>query len=160
MDNVITYNVETTYPYLDDNPQIDQKTFDAMWQLFCHIKEHWKLTVPEQGVRSQLLVFMQNRIKTDLNYYADYKNAARVIRELTCQLGEESAYQKLFTDPQANIPPAKTHLARARQRVSNEFITLALAVGGFKAFGAKNALGYISGGNIKGQTPYRTIEEV
>ncbi|WP_016957353.1 hypothetical protein [Catenovulum agarivorans] len=159
MDNVITYDVETSYPYLDDDLQIDQRTFEAMWRLFCQIKDYWQLSVPETGVKSQLLVFMQNRIKIDLNYYADYKNAAKVIRELTYQLGEQAAYEKLFTDPSANLQPPTTHLARARQRVSNEFITLALAVGGFKTFGAKNALGFISGGNIKGQTPYRTIEE-
>lgn len=160
MENHPSYELETPYPYLEDALDIDQKTFDSMFKLFTKIAEHWQLELPKSGQESQLLVFMQNRMKLNLSYYAEYKNAVCVIKEMTQQLGEEQAYIKLLTDPAAAITPPTTRLARARQKVSNEFITLALSIGGFKTFGAKNALGFIGGANIKDQTPYRDYQGV
>jgi len=50
-------------------------------------------------------------------------------------------------------------LARLRQLISNEFIDLHLALGGFASFGARNHLGYISGPNQPGEpAPYRIAE--
>ena len=129
-----------------------------MWELFERIVRHWQLFEANAGQRSQLQVFMQNRMRVDLNYYADYRNAASVIDELIQELGEDAAYEYLLTDAAANIAPPETRIARARQKVSNEFIALALAMGGFKRFGARNSPGYIGGANISGQTPYRTWE--
>lgn len=159
MNKNAVYNIETPYPYLDDDLDIDSQTFTAMWKLFERIVGHWQLFEAGVGQRSQLLVFMQNRIRVDLNYYADYRNAACVIEELIQDVGEAAAYQYLLTDAAANIAPPETRIARARQKVSNEFITLALAMGGFKRFGAVNSPGFIGGANIPGQPPYRTWEE-
>jgi len=52
-----------------------------------------------------------------------------------CKFWQTSAYPRLFTDTQANITPAISKLAKAKQLVVNEFIALNLALGGFKAFG-------------------------
>jgi hypothetical protein len=159
MDKHAVYSIETPYPYLDDSLDIDQSTFASMWALFEKILQHWQLMEPCAGQQSQLLVFMQNRMRVDLNYYADYKNAASVIDELIQEFGDEQAYITLLTDAAANIAPPETRIARARQKVSNEFISLALAMGGFRRFGAKNVPGFIGGANIAGETPYRTYIE-
>jgi len=131
-----------------------------MCKLFEQIAQYWQLEMPSVGQESQLLVFIQNRIKLDLNYYIEYKNAVHVIKELCAVHGDPQGYIQLLTDPSGLITPATTPIARARQKVSNEFITLALAIGGFKTFGAKNALGYISGGNIENNVPYRVFKDV
>lgn len=142
------------------NPEdlvIPEALFEDMWQLFVQIGKFWDNLEESDEYRSDLLVFMKNRISLDPSYLHEYKNASAVIKELTYELGEEGAYEKLFTSKEAIDDPPSTPLASARSKVSNEFIVLQLSVGGFKAFGAKNSLGYIAGGNIKGDTPYRTI---
>jgi hypothetical protein len=68
-------------------------------------------------MRSNLVVFIENRIQLNPNYLGEYVNAVDVIKELVAELGEEEGYRKLFTDPKANISPPATRLARARQRV-------------------------------------------
>ncbi|MEZ4785261.1 MAG: hypothetical protein R3F28_14465 [Candidatus Kapaibacterium sp.] len=143
------------YPYQEELPT--QQTMDAMWRLFLAIGEFWEIDADIEAMSSNLVVFMSNRIQVNPTYVAEYANAEEVIDELISELGEAEAYKKLFTDPSANISPPTTKLARARQLVSNEFVALQLALGGFKTFGgAKNYLGYISGANIEGDTPYRT----
>lgn len=139
-------------------PFPDERTLNRLWGLFVAIGTFWQNNAEPQRMRSNLLVFIANRIKVDLAYAAEYDNAAEVLDELIAELGEPGAYEKLLTDPQANISPPTTRLARARQKVSNEFVALQLALGGFKAFGATNYLGYIGGANIEGQLPYRGYE--
>jgi len=102
---------------------------------------------------------MRNRIKIDLNYYADYKVATNVLIELSQKYGEKKGYIKLLTDPTAAIAPPTTKMARARQKVSNEFIILAISLGGFRSFGPKNAIGHIGNANIKHQFPYRVYKD-
>lgn len=140
---------------------ISDELFESMWELFEQIGKHWKTgDLPElKDAQSNLLVFMNNRIRLNPGYIHEYQNAAAVIAELTEELGKDKGYEKLFTDPFANQPNPVTRLARARRLVSNEFVLLQLALGGFKAFGAENYLGYFGGANIKGNTPYRTFEK-
>ncbi|GLR71130.1 hypothetical protein [Agaribacter marinus] len=159
MDTSETYDIETPYPYIEESLNLDADTFETMWQLLSCIFDYWELAMPTSGAKSQLLVFMQNRMKINLNYYAEYKNAACVIHELNQKFGKHNGTIHLLTSPEAAIKPANTRLARARQMVSNEFITLALSIGGFKSFGAKNALGYINGGNVEGKAPYRIFSD-
>ena len=159
MSESANYNTEAPYMNPDNLLSIDENTFLSMWNLFQQIHRFWEMGEPDKGQRNELQAFINNRINFDLNYQADYQNAATVINELTNELGEEKGYKKLFTDPGANISPPQTRLARARQKVSNEFISLALIAGGFKRYGAENYLGYKAAAYLQGQTPYRTIEE-
>jgi hypothetical protein len=146
------------YPHQEELP--NPETMAGLWQLCVHIGKFWRNDSKPEAMRSNLVVFVENRIQLNPNYLDEYVNAVEVARELVAELGEEQGYRKLFTDPEANISPPTTRLARARQRVSNEFVTLQLALGGFKAFGgATNYLGYIGGANIEGQTPYRPYEK-
>ena len=146
------------YPHQEELP--DPETMLGLWNLFVQIGKFWNNTAEPEAMRSDLVVFIENRIKLNPNYLDEYLNAVEVVDELVAELGEEKGYRKLFTDPKANISPPTTRLARARQRVSNEFVSLQLALGGFKAFGgAKNYLGYIAGANIEGHTPYRPYQK-
>ncbi|MCJ8288557.1 MAG: hypothetical protein HRT58_00885 [Crocinitomicaceae bacterium] len=137
---------------------IPQALFNDMWELFVQIGKFWSTAEAQENFKSDLLVFMNNRIGMDPCYLYDYKNAAEVIKELINELGEEQGYESLFTDKSILDDPPTTLKARARQKVSNEFIVLYISLGGFKEFGAENSLGYIGGANIKGKTPYRTID--
>jgi len=139
-------------------PCPDARTLERLWGLFVAIGRHWQSDDQPERMRSNWLVFIANRIKVDPRYADEYVNAATVLDELIAQLGEPAAYDKLLTDPGANVAPPTTKLARARQKVSNEFVSLQLALGGFKVFGAVNYLGYIAGANIEGQVPYRPYE--
>ena len=102
---------------------------------------------------------MQNRIKMNRTYYSDYKLTVNVLRELIQKFGKKQGFIKLLTNPAANIAPPRTKIARARQKVSNEFIVLAMSIGGFKSFGAKNAIGHIGNANIKNKPPYRVYKD-
>ena len=141
--------------YHHEEPLPDSRTLARLWGLFVALGTHWQNNEDPESMKSNFLVFITNRIRLDPSYADEYRNAAAVLDELITELGETRAYEKLMTDPAANISPPATRIAHARQRVSNEFIALQLALGGFKAFGATNYLGYISGPNIAGQPPYR-----
>jgi hypothetical protein len=139
-------------------PFPDRNTLDRLWSLFVAIGRHWQICDDPERLRSNFLVFLGNRIKIDVTYADEYESAAAVIEELIAESGEAGAYERLLTDAGANVHPPTTRLARARQRVSNEFIALHMALGGFKAFGAINYLGYIAGANIPGHVPYRPAD--
>lgn len=155
------YNLDAHHhPYQHEEQLPDEKIMESMWKLFLEIGKFWKNNDHPEDMKSNFIVFISNRIQLNPNYINEYKNAAEVIEELVAELGEKEGYKKLFTDPQANISPPTTKLARARQLVSNEFVALQLALGGFKSFGeAKNYLGYIGGANIEGHTPYRKYKK-
>jgi hypothetical protein len=154
------YNLEARYLIQNDLRQLDDASIDILWKLFVKIGDFWGNGGDPQLMKSNFLVFLSNRIENDYNYLSDYVNACDVIGELCEELGEEEGYKKLFTDPLANISPPVTKLARARQMVSNEFIKLQLALGGFKAFGSPlNYPGYFGGVNIEGRTPYRIYKQ-
>ena len=153
------YNEEVNHAASTEEVTIPPALFDAMYELFVQIGVFWQNMEHPEAHRTGLLTFMNNRISVDPTYLYEYKNAAEVIEELTYEYGKDKAYEILFTDPTALYNPPQTRLARARQKVSNEFITFQLSAGGFKAYGAKNWPGYIAGGNIPGDTPYRTAKE-
>lgn len=153
MDRTIV-DKEVLHAYKEEDLLLDATTLAAMWELFVQIGKFWGTVDDPSGMKSQWLVFINNRIRTNPTYVMEYRNAAELIEAMG-----ENAYETLFTDYFANIAPPTTRLARARQLVSNEFVTLQLALGGFKVFGAKNHPGYFGGANIKGKTPYRTIED-
>jgi hypothetical protein len=137
---------------------LDAHTMERLWQLFVAIGSCWGNNDEPQAMRSNFQGFLDNRIRIDPGYAGEYRNAAEVIDELALELGEEGAFVRLLTDPLANLSPPATRRARARQRVSNELVALQLSLGGFKAFGAENYLGYIGGPNIEGRTPYRVYK--
>jgi hypothetical protein len=156
------YQQESRYNMYDNEPVVlEEAVGKSMWGLFQAIGRHWAKKDSPDEWRSSLLVFMQNRMMLNETYERYYVNAMNVIDELTLELGnQEKAYEFLFTNPAANIAPPTTKLAFARQLVSNEFITLYLALGGFETFGgAKNYMGYFGGANIPGDPPYRTIKK-
>lgn len=141
-------------------PFPDAKTLERLWQLFVAIGDFWQNNPEPERMRSNFLVFVANRIKVECCYVDEYNNAAHVLDELIAELGAPAGFEKLLTDVQADVAPPTTRLARARQRVSNEFVALQMALGGFKAFGAANYLGYVAGANIEGHVPYRPLDGV
>ncbi|MBB5020466.1 hypothetical protein HNQ59_003786 [Chitinivorax tropicus] len=135
--------------------------YQAMYQLFEQICLFWgNLDNPEQ-YQSRLFAFMDNRIRLHPEYKDIYTSAQHTLDELINALGQQAAYQLLFTDQAANQAPPTTPLAMVRQKVSNEFIAFQVSQGGFKAFsGAINYPSFIAGAWVPGQpAPYRTAEE-
>jgi hypothetical protein len=136
---------------------LDDGVRDVMWKVFVHICEFWHTVVDPSEYRSRFDSFMDNRMSLDPRYALYYRDTAAALEELIAQVGEPTAYQRLLTDAALNVAPPTTPLMVARQRVSNEFVSLHLALGGFASFGATNYLGYIYGPNVPGQpAPYRT----
>jgi len=146
------------HPLSDSAPEISSELFEQMWTLFSSISDYWKIT-NDTAQRTQLLNFMINRVKLNPLYIDYYITAAKVLRDLTDRVGS-NAYHELFTNTiAAQEKPPQTPMGITRQRVSNEFIALQIALGGFKTFGALNYPGFICGPNIDGaEPPYRTGE--
>jgi hypothetical protein len=138
---------------------LDDAIRDAMWELFVQIGKFWKNIDDPSEHKPRVYSFMENRIALDPMYRDYYITANNVIKQLVDQYGEVEGYHHLFTDPDAMKSPPATPLALTRQKVSNEFVSLQLAVGGFKAFGAKNYCGFIGGAYVpSAPVPYRTME--
>lgn len=133
--------------------------FESMYELLEQIGVFWRNTPDVNDLRTELYTFMINRISIDRNYLKEYFNASMVLEYFKQQYPtKEEAYAAFFTDEKGLQNPPSSYLAYARQKVSNEFISFQLSVGGFKSFGAENYPGYIHGGYIQGKpAPYRTI---
>lgn len=132
-----------------------------MWRLFQAIGRFWGSTEDIETYRSRFHGFLLNRIALNPLYKYFYLSAQEVMADLVVRYGqEEAAYRFLLTDGDANQPPPETPIQSARQRVANEFISIYLALGGFKNFGAINYPGYFGGANIPGEkAPYRTPDD-
>jgi hypothetical protein len=128
----MTVQLQDLHPHYNSPSTLDESTFEQMWDLFCHIHRFWDMNTPDDKKMSQFWVFLNNRMKFNLDYLNDYQNAAKVITSMIAEHGEQAAYDKLFTDPYASIEPPRNRLARARQLVCNEFINLALVLSGVK----------------------------
>lgn len=141
-------------------PVLEPECLETLWQLFVNICRFWDNLNNVDQYKSRLESFVMNRIAFEPKYYLFYLNSTKLIQKLVTDKGEQEAYNYLFTDPAVNTAPVDSDLWIARQKVSNEFITLQMALGGFKAFGAVNYLGYFGGPNIPGQDPpYRPMEK-
>jgi hypothetical protein len=139
----------------------DEAVRKAMWRLFEQIGKFWKNIGDPSEYESRLYSFMSNRIAIDPLYVDYYATAQQVIEQLIADLGSEgAAFQHLFTDAQANASPPTTPIGITRQKVSNEFVALQMALGGFLSFGALNYPGYFGGANVPGApVPYRTMDK-
>jgi hypothetical protein len=127
-----------------------------MWDLFVAIGEFWQLNENTAGYPLRLRGFMANRISLHPEYAGYYEVAARYIIAEIAQLGRDEAYKKLFT---TESPPDGSEAEVAKKQVSDEFVELRLALGGFLAFGALNYNGYFGGANLPDEpVPYRTRE--
>lgn len=160
------YQQNILHPSLEMTTALDATVYQAMFDIFKHIGLFWNNLENPQQYRTRLITFMDNRMSLRPEYRQHYQLAAITMQQLCEELGEQAAYEKLFTDSDANCPHTNTPLAITRQKVSNEFITFQLNQGGFKAFGAdgaskaENAQGYISGAYIPSQpVPYRTADD-
>jgi len=137
-------------------------TMSAMWDLFVAIGDFWQLGDDPSPYELRLQAFMANRIAFNPLYSEFYAVAARVLSDLVAARGAKAAYEQFFTQKPRTSPtaPPETELEFVQQYVANEFISLRLALGSFKAFGAINYRGYFGGANISGQpVPYRTAKD-
>jgi len=154
------YQSKAQHPMSEKIEPLPPDVQEAMWRLFVEIGKFWRTDIDSDHYRSRLQSFMTNRIAL-MPLYADYYVIAkRVIDELTAKHNGDAtaAYRELFTDKDAVKQPPTTHLALTRQSVSNEFITLHMALGGFLSFGSKNCPGYFGGANMPGRpAPYRAM---
>ncbi|HVR57302.1 MAG TPA: hypothetical protein VMT72_10810 [Pseudolabrys sp.] len=133
-------------------------TIETLWTIFVAVGEHWSLDDQPSVYRLRFETFLENRIDLSPVYKGYYLDGAAYFEELIADLGRAPALDRLFTQKprvlQAGIPA--TRLEAAQRFVVNEFISLRLALGGFKSFGAINYRGYFGGANIDGEpTPYR-----
>ena len=156
------YQSRITHILTPSDAASDDETMSAMWNLFVAIGELWQLGDDPSPYRLRLQAFMRNRIAFNPLYAEFYTVCARVLSELIAAKGRKAAYAEFFTEKPRAIPsaPPETQLEFVQQYVANEFISLRLALGSFKAFGAINYRGYFGGANIADQpAPYRTAKE-
>ncbi len=142
-------------------PSLDLETLEELWQIFVQIGRFWRTIDDSEHLKTRFLSFIANRIEFAPTYQYHYKVAARTISRLRAEKGDEEAYTFLFTDSTIrDEAPAVSELAITRQLVSNEFVNLHMALGGFKTYGAKNYPGYFGGAFVPGEAaPYRTRED-
>jgi hypothetical protein len=158
------YQHSARHPLAASVPPLDADLFASMWELFVQIGVFWKNMDDPEPYRSQLWTFMENRIGLQPAYHDYYVLARHVMDGLIAERGKEAAYAYLFTHPRARAGVSDTApdtaLDLVRRHVSDEFICWQLALGGFKAWGARNYCGYIGGAYIPGEpVPYRTCQE-
>lgn len=153
------YQKAAIHPLSEDLSPISNDVFDLLWEIFSQIGKFWQDMDDPSPYRIQVYNFVLNRMNLRPIYHDYYTSAPAVIKQLKDQLGQDKAYEFLFTDQASNVSPPQTPVAVVRQHIVNEFIAFQLALGGFKAFGAVNYCGYFGGANIPGkQVPYRTFE--
>jgi len=143
------------------SPKIPDDVVEAMWGIFVAIGDFWVLGDDPEPYRLRFQAFLTNRIALNPIYSNLYAAALRLVRELVKAHGKAKGYELLFTQKPRSGPvgPPQTELEFIQLYVTNEFISLRLALGSFKSFGAVNYCGYFGGANIEGQpTPYRTHE--
>jgi hypothetical protein len=138
---------------------LDPEQIDRLWKIFVEIARTWgdPKTDP-MPQRSQWLEFVQLRTGREPSYLEEYHNALRVLDDLKAQHGR-NAVTKLVRDPGIKSDdPATTPLAHAKKYVVEEFIRVWLATGGFRAYGAGNYNGYISGSRFGVRPSYRQYQ--
>jgi hypothetical protein len=106
-------------------------------------------------LRSQWLEFIEVRTLTAPSYSGEYRSGVLVLEELNRIHGPAMWDQLLFGD--YRTAPPTSRLGHLRRYVVEEFIKVWLAAGGFRAFGAGNFNGYISGSRFAVQPPYRPL---
>lgn len=107
------------------------------------------------ALRSQWLEFIEVRTRIAPSYGGEYRSAVLVLEELSRVHGP-AVWDELLFGASRSAPPT-SRLGHLRRYVVEEFIKVWLAVGGFKAFGAGNFNGYVSGSRFAVQSPYRLL---
>ncbi|MCJ8274117.1 MAG: hypothetical protein MJK04_32545 [Psychrosphaera sp.] len=154
------YQTHLNHPSNQAAQPLDPAVYQSMFHLFEHICLFWQNLDNPKEYKSRLFVFMDNRMRLRPEYRQHYIVAKQTMDELIEMMGEQPAYELLFTDKDAYQGDPDTPLAVTRQKVSNEFITFQISQGGFKTFGGENSLGYIGGAYIQDEPiPYRSFKE-
>ncbi|MBX5164531.1 MULTISPECIES: hypothetical protein [unclassified Rhizobium] len=152
------YQRRAIHPISRTLEPLSQATVETLWTIFVAIGERWTLGDDPSTYRLRFETFLENRINVSPIYRDYYAKGAVYFDELVSDLGQAAALDRLFGQKprvvQSGIPA--TRLEAIQRFVANEFISLRLALGGFKSFGAINYRGYFGGANIEGEpTPYR-----
>lgn len=152
------YQRRAIHPLSQTLGPLPQGTIETLWTIFVAVGEHWSLDDQPSAYRLRFETFLENRINLNPIYEGYYLDGAAYFESLVADIGRTPALARLFTQKprvvQAGIPA--TRLESVQRFVVNEFISLRLALGGFKSFGAINYRGYFGGANIEGEpTPYR-----
>lgn len=143
-----------------EESRLDEVLVGKLWEIFLAICKHWQNVADPETMKTRFLGFLSNRIELHPEYLSHYRTAVEEIDRLAAGSDRERAHLTLLTDPGLAKGAPDTGLKIARQKVSNEFISLQLSLGGFKSFvNAINYPGYISGWNGDGPAPYRTYED-
>jgi hypothetical protein len=134
---------------------LSQATIETLWTIFVAIGDQWSLGDDPSEYRLRFETFLDNRIDVNPIYKNYYVDGASYFEILVSDIGKTSAIDRLFFQKprvvQSGIP--STRLEAIQRFVVNEFISLRLALGGFKAFRAMNYRGYFGGANIEGEPP-------
>ncbi|MDI5925232.1 hypothetical protein QBK93_11160 [Rhizobium leguminosarum] len=137
------YQRRAIHPLSKTFKPLPQPTVEILWDVFVAIGEQWSLGDNPSDYRLRFETFLENRINISPIYKNYYADGAEFVSSLIAELGRARAYDRLLTQKprvaQSGIPA--TRLEAVQRFVANEFISLRLALGGFKAFGAINYRG-------------------
>jgi hypothetical protein len=137
---------------------LEPEEVERLWEVFRAIAEAWGSPGTDPALQySQWLEFVKLRTEQAPSYLAEYRSAVEVLEELTRRYGQGVLRRLLFELGGQTADAATTRLAHVKIYVVDEFIRVWLATGGFRAFGAGNYNGYISGSRFAVQPPYRTL---
>jgi hypothetical protein len=144
-------------PAANDLPE---EVDEAMWGLFAAINDLWEFVDdPPDPYRLRFRTFMDNRITLDPLYAGYYLAATSLIASIAEQKDVQAAYHLIYFGQDQGLAYPKPVLDAVQTHVSNEFIAMRLAYGGFLQFGALNFQSYFGGANIPGEPPpYRKAE--
>lgn len=142
--------------------QLDVDTLECLWELFAAIANIWgtkegsaNLNSP-LAYRSQWLEFIDAKTLHRPSYVTEYRTGVETLRELHQRHGA-GVWNELMFGPsrQAALTTKVGHL---RHYVAEEFIRVWLVAGGFKAYGAGNYNGFVSGSRFATAPPYRFVQ--
>ena len=156
------FQAKVRHPLSPAAPSLADDVDEAMWSLFKAIGDMWLLKEDPEPYRLRFRTFMENRIAFDPMYVGYYASAAGLIAALTAQKDATAAYLLIYFDQNDNgLTFDPNILDLVQTKVSNEFIAMRLALGSFRAWGARNYRTYIGGANIPGEpAPYRTAKDL
>lgn len=152
------YKTKVVHTLVAGLPAPPSDVMQPLWDLFIAIGDYWALGDDPKPYRSRLRVFMENRVAINPLYHGYYDVAAQVIVALLAAQGAPKAFETLFTTklPDNGVPTSPTEATK--RFVVNEFITMRLAFGGFRSFGAVNYNGWPGGANNPAEpVPYREM---
>lgn len=139
-----------------DEDALSDTELATLWDVLPAIEMAWQLEQVAFQLKSQWKDLIAARSREPNSYFAEFKNAAAVLAELSSLGPAEFADLVFFRTIVRQPSQVVTRLDHAKFFVINDFIRFLILSGGFKQFGARNYSGFMGGSRFTDTPPVRT----